>query len=486
MRVLMITAAAAKWNVPPSECEAKNGNVLHKKSDRKASYGELVEAARKLPLPEPDKVKLKDDADFKLIGHATPRVDIPSKVNGTAQFGIDVRVPGMVFAVVARCPTFGGKPARFDAGKAKAVPGVLDVFEIPAFGADKFTAGGVVVVADSTWAAMKGRDALQIAWDRGAAVSESSEHMRQALRSAATKPGKRVRNDGDVDAAFSNGGKKIMALYEMPLLAHATMEPMNITAHARGSEAEVWAPTQSPDWVQGTVANVLGLKPEKVVVHTTLMGGGFGRRYMADFPAEVAQIAKVVGKPVQLVWTREDDMTHDFYRPATCHRMQGVVDANGRPVAWYHTLASTSIKGYWDPKVDPSGDESGGAAQVPYAIPNVRLEYNDVSSPVPRAWWRSVENSFNGFVVESFIDELAAAASKDPVEFRRSLLVKPANWKPKSEDDPDPARLLGVLNLAAEKSRLVEALAQGQRTRHCRLSFFWKLFCGSGRSHGEG
>ncbi len=462
VRVLMITAAAAKWNVPLSECEAKNGTVLHKKSDRKASYGELVEAARKLPLPEPDKVKLKDDADFKLIGHATPRVDIPSKVNGTAQFGIDVRVPGMVFAVVARCPTFGGKPARFDAGKAKAVPGVLDVFEIPAFGADKFTAGGVVVVADSTWAAMKGRDALQIAWDRGAAVSESSEHMRQALRSAATKPGKRVRNDGDVDAAFSNGGKKIMALYEMPLLAHATMEPMNITAHARGSEAEVWAPTQSPDWVQGTVANVLGLKPEKVIVHTTLMGGGFGRRYMADFPAEVAQIAKVVGKPVQLVWTREDDMTHDFYRPATCHRMQGVVDANGRPVAWYHTLASTSIKGYWDPKVDPSGDESGGAAQVPYAIPNVRLEYNDVSSPVPRAWWRSVENSFNGFVVESFIDELAAAASKDPVEFRRSLLVKPPNWKPKSEDDPDPARLLGVLNLAAEKSRWSKPLPKGR------------------------
>ncbi len=462
VRLLMITAAAAQWSVTPAECETKNGTVLHKNSDRKATYGELVEAARKLPLPDQQKVKLKDEADFTLIGHATPRVDIPSKVNGSAKFGIDVRVPGMVFAVVARCPTFGGKPAHFDAAKAKAVPGVLDVFEIPAFGADKFTAGGVVVVADSTWSAMKGRDALQITWDRGAAASESSEQMRQALRSAATKPGKRVRNDGDVDAALSNGSKKVEAVYEMPLLAHATMEPMNITAHARGGEAEVWAPTQSPDWVQGTVANVLGLKPEKVVVHTTLMGGGFGRRYMADFPAEVAQIAKVVGKPVQLVWTREDDMTHDFYRPATCHRMQGVVDANGRPLAWFHTLASTSIKGYWDPKVDPAEDESGGAAQVPYAIPNVRLEYNDVSSAVPRAWWRSVENSFNGFVVESFIDELAAAAGQDPVQFRRSLLVKPANWKPKSEDDPDPARLLGVLNLAAEKSGWSKPLPKGR------------------------
>ncbi|MFZ0861127.1 MAG: xanthine dehydrogenase family protein molybdopterin-binding subunit [Candidatus Sulfotelmatobacter sp.] len=462
VRGLMITAAAAKWNVPPAECEAQKGTVLHEKSDRKASYGELVEAARKLPLPDPEKVQLKDEADFELIGHPTARVDVPSKVNGSAQFGIDVRVPEMVFAVVARCPTFGGKAAHFDAGKAKAVAGVLDVFEIPAMGAGMFTAGGIVVIGDSTWAAMKGREALQITWDHGAAVSESSEGMREALRGAAQKSGKRVRNDGDVDAALSNGAKKVEAVYEMPLLAHATMEPMNITAHARGSDAEVWAPTQSPDWVQGTVAQVLGLKPDKVVVHTTLMGGGFGRRYMADFPAEVAQIAKLVGKPVQLVWTREDDMTHDFYRPATCHRMRGAVDANGRPVAWFHTLASTSIRGYWDPKAAPEQQEVGGAKEMPYAIPNVRLEFNGVNSAVPRAWWRSVENSFNGFAVESFIDELAAAAGQDPVQFRKSLLVKSANWKPKSEDDPDPARLLGVLELAAEKSDWGKPLGKGR------------------------
>ncbi|MGD1077801.1 MAG: xanthine dehydrogenase family protein molybdopterin-binding subunit [Candidatus Sulfotelmatobacter sp.] len=462
VRGLMITAAAAKWNVPPAECEAQKGTVLHEKSDRKASYGELVEAARKLPLPDPEKVQLKDEADFELIGHPTARVDVPSKVNGSAQFGIDVRVPEMVFAVVARCPTFGGKAAHFDAGKAKAVAGVLDVFEIPAMGAGMFTAGGIVVIGDSTWAAMKGREALQITWDHGAAVSESSEGMREALRGAAQKSGKRVRNDGDVDAALSNGAKKVEAVYEMPLLAHATMEPMNITAHARGSDAEVWAPTQSPDWVQGTVAQVLGLKPDQVVVHTTLMGGGFGRRYMADFPAEVAQIAKLVGKPVQLVWTREDDMTHDFYRPATCHRMRGAVDANGRPVAWFHTLASTSIRGYWDPKAAPEQQEVGGAKEMPYAIPNVRLEFNGVNSAVPRAWWRSVENSFNGFAVESFIDELAAAAGQDPVQFRKSLLVKSANWKPKSEDDPDPARLLGVLELAAEKSDWGKPLGKGR------------------------
>lgn len=462
VRELMIAAAAARWNVPASECEAKKGAVLHEKSSRKASYGELVEAAEKLPLPDQEKVKLKDDESFELIGHVTPRVDIPSKVNGSAQFGIDVRVPEMVFAVVARCPTFGGKAAHFDAAKAKAVAGVRDVFEVPALGADKFTAGGVVVVADSTWAAMKGRGALDIKWDRGAAASETSDAMREALRAAAAKTGKRIRNDGDVDAALAKEANKVEAVYEMPLLAHATMEPMNITAHVRGGEAEVWAPTQSPDWVQGTVAQVLGIKPDKVTVHTTLMGGGFGRRYMADFPAEVAQIAKVVGKPVQLVWSREDDMTHDFYRPATCHRMQGAVDADGRPVAWFHTMASTSIRGYWDPKAAAEEQEVGGAKEMPYAIPNVRLEFNPVASAVPRAWWRSVENSFNGFVVESFIDELAAAAKQDPVEFRKSLLAKAAASKTKNENDPDPKRLLGVLEMAAEKSGWSKPMPKGR------------------------
>jgi isoquinoline 1-oxidoreductase beta subunit len=461
VRELMITAAAAKWNVPRAECVAKKGGVVHAKSSRQASYGELADAAEKLPRPDPEKVPLKDASKFEVIGHPVPRVDVPSKVNGSAQFGLDVRVPEMVFAVVARCPTFGGKAAKFDAAKAKAIPGVRDVFEIPALGADKFTAGGIAVVADSTWTAMKAREALDITWDHGAAVSESSDGMKEALRTAAQKPGKRVRNDGDVDAVLSNGAKKVEAVYELPLLAHATMEPMNITVHAKGGEAEVWAPTQSPDWVQGTVANVLGIEPPKVVVHTTLMGGGFGRRYMADFPAEAAQIAKVVGKPVQLVWTREDDMTHDFYRPAACHHMRGAV-ADGRPVAWFHTLTSTSIRGYWDPKADPSRQEVGGAEQMPYAIKNVRLEYNPVASAVPRAWWRSVENSFNGFAVESFIDELAVAAGEDPVEFRKKLLVKPANWKRKNEDDVDPARLRGVLELAAEKSGWRNPLPKGR------------------------
>ena len=463
VRALMITAASQKWNVPTNECKVIKGSVLHATSSRHASYGELVEAAMKLPLPDPEKVQLKGESEFELIGHATPRVDIPSKVYGSAVFGLDVRVPEMLFAVVARCPTFGGKHARFDASKAKAVRGVKDVFEIPALGRDMFTAGGVVVVADSTWAAMKGREALQIAWDNGPAAAESTETLHTSLHAGAGKSGKRIRNDGDVDAVLSNGAKRVEATYEFPFLAHATMEPMNITVHARSGEAEVWAPTQSPDWVQRTVAKVLDLNPQKVIVHTTLLGGGFGRRYMADYPAEGAQIAKVVGKPVQLVWSREDDMTHDFYRPAACHQMKGAVDTNGRPLAWSHTIASTSIEAYWHPDGGkPEESEVGGAEQMPYAIPNVRLEYNHVASSVPPLWWRSVEHSFNGFAVECFIDELAAAAGQDPVQFRTSLLVKPANWKAKNEEDPDPARLLAVMELAVEKAGWGAPLPKGK------------------------
>ncbi len=460
VRELMITAAAAQWKVPRQQCVARESAVWHEKTSRKASYGELVAAASKLPLPDPKKVPLKDESTFALIGHPTPRVDIPAKVNGSAQFGIDVRLPGMVYAVVARCPTFGGKPAKFDATKAKAVPGVSDVFEIPALAKDMHSAGGVVVVADSTWTAIQGRNALEITWDRGPAASESTEAIYQELRKAANRSGKRLRNDGDVDAALAKSPKKIEAVYEAPFLAHATMEPMNITVQAGDGGCEVWAPTQSPDWVQRTFAEILAVPPAKVKVHTLLSGGAFGRRYMADFPAEAAQIVKVIGKPVQLVWTREDDMTHDFYRPATCHRMRGALNAKGQPVVWSHNMASVSIQGFWKPDAPAEESEQGGAREMPYAIPNVRLEFNPVASAVPRAWWRSVENSFNGFVVESFIDELAAAAGQDPVAFRKSLLHAVPGRKPVSEDAPEPERLLAVLKLAAEKANWTKPLTK--------------------------
>ena len=460
IRELMITVAAAQWNVPRQECVARKSAVLHEKSLRCATYGELVAAASKLPLPDPAKILLKDDSEFELIGHPIPRVDVPTKVNGSAQFGLDVRVPGMLYAVIARCPTFGGKPATFDAAKTKTLPGVRDVFEIPALAKDMHTAGGIVVVADSTWAAIKGRDALEITWDRGPAASESTDALYQELRKAASRSGKRLRNDGDVDAALASSVKQIEAVYELPFLAHATMEPMNITVAARNDECEVWAPTQSPDWVQGTVAQILDLPPTKVNVHTMLSGGGFGRRYMADFPAEAAQITKVVGAPVQLVWTREDDMMHDFYRPATCHHMRGALDAKGQPVVWSHNMASVSIRGFWNAKAPAEESEQGGAREMPYAIPNVRLEFNPVASSVPRAWWRSVENSFNGFVVESFIDELAAAAAQDPLQFRKSLLHRIPGRNPVTADAPNPERLRRVLELAAEKANWTKPLAK--------------------------
>ncbi len=476
VRLLMITAAAAGWNVPTGQCVVKNGVVLHRSSSRRATYGDLIEAAVKLPIPDPKTVPLKDEAQFTLIGHPVPRVDIPAKVNGSAQFGLDVRLPEMLFAVVARCPTFGGKPAHFDAAPAKATPGVLDVFEIPALGNGMFTAGGIVVVADSTWTAIKARRTLQITWDNGPSASESSDALSEALRAAAAKPGKRVRDDGDVEAALAKSSKPIEAVYELPFLAHATMEPMNITINARANDCEVWAPTQSPDWVQRTVAQMLGMPAEKVIVHTTLMGGGFGRRYMADYPAEVAQIAKVLQKPVQLVWTREDDMTHDFYRPASCHHMRGAVDANGHPSAWAHTIASTSIRGFWDPKAKAEESEVGGAQQMPYAIPNVRLDYNPAASSVPRAWWRSVENSFNGFAVESFIDELAAAAGQDPFHFRKALLVKQKTTKPPGDDDVNPERLRAVLELAAAKSGWEKPLPKGKGRGIATFSSFGSYF----------
>ena len=477
VRELMITAAAAQWNAPRTSCFAKNGAVHEKQTGKSASYGQLIDTASKLPVPDPEKVPLKKESEFRLIGKDVTRVDFPAKVTGQAQFGIDVRVPGMVYAVIARCPTFGGKPAKFNAEKAKAAPGVAEVFEIPALQADMHTAGGVVVVADSTWSAMQGRRALDIRWENGAAESESSDKLNEALRTSASKPGKRTRNDGDVDAALAKSAAPIEAVYEMPFLAHAPMEPMNITIHAREGECEVWAPTQSPDWVQTTVANVLGLDAKKVSVHTTFMGGAFGRRYMADFPAEAAQIAKQVKGPVQLVWSREDDMTHDFYRPASCHRFRGALDAQGHPVAWSHTIASTSINQFWHPEQNkPEDSEIGGAQQMAYAIPNVRLEYNAVQTAVPVAWWRSVENSFNGFAVECFIDEMAAAAKKDPVEFRKALLVKQKSTKPPGDDDVDPVRLRRLVEIAAQKSGWSKPLPKGSGRGIAAFASFGSYF----------
>jgi len=466
-REMLITAAAARWNVSRDTCKAKDGGILHGARKNFLTYGELVPDAAKLPVPDFKTVPLKNSSEFTIVGHDTHRFESRDKATGAAKFGLDARVPGMQFAVIARCPVFGGKVKSFDAAKAKAVPGVRDVFAIDPVAQGAFTAGGVAVLADNSWAAIQGRNALRITWDEGPAVSESSASLRQQFVDNAAKPGKVVRNDGDADVALTSASKKVEAIYELPFAPHATMEPMNCTVHIRPDGAEAWVPTQAPQWAQEVIAGVSKLPLEKVIVHTTLMGGGFGRRYQADFVMEAAQVAKVSGKPVMVFWTREDDMQHGFYRPASYHHFSGALDAKGNMAAWKHFQSSTSIDAMWSPKgkETPENSEFATAAFIPYHAPNYRVEYTLAQSSVPRAWWRSVEHSSSGFVVESFVDELAVAAGADPLEFRLRHIGDdrkiPDFTNPKENKPLDTARLKGVLRLAAEKAGWGKPLPKG-------------------------
>ena len=475
-REMLISAAAQKWGVDRERCSAKNGTVIDNDTKRSFTYGEVAATAAKLPMPAEDDVRLKDPKDFTIIGRSIPRVEIPSKTDGTAEFGLDAKVPDMLYAVVARCPTFGGKVKSFDATAAKAVLGVKDVFQIEAIEPDAHSAGGIAVVADSTWSALQGRRALKIEWDRGPHANETSASLAAEFEQRAKSSGTVVRNDGDVDKLPADS-TRIEAVYELPFLAHATMEPMNITVAPGADRWESWAATQSPDWVQRSIAKIAGLPPQRVIVHTLLSGGGFGRRYMADFPVEAAQIAKITGKPIKLVWTREDDMTHDFYRPAAYHHMTAALDSQGKPIAWRHHLLSTSINAYWNPKAPPHKSEMDGASAVPYNIPNLRVEHSNAPTGVPVAWWRSVADAMNAFAVESFIDELAVAAKADPVQFRLQLLDPPRMLKdPNADPDDDERlsteRLKKVLQAVAEKSGWGKPLPKGwARGVACHRSF---------------
>ncbi len=427
-----------------------------------------LEAASKLPIPSLNTVPLKNSDDFTVVGHDTRRFEGRDKATGVAKFGIDSRVPGMLFAVVARCPVFGGKVASFDAAKTKAVPGVRDVIQFETSGRGASTTGGIAVLADNSWAAIQGRNALEVKWDDGPAVKESTAELQKQFLANAAKPGKVVRNEGAADSVLASSPKKIEAVYELPFAPHACMEPMNCTVQIRSDGAEAWIPTQAPQWAQGVIAEAAKLPPEKVIVHTTLMGGGFGRRYQADFVMEAAQVAsKSAGKPVMVLWTREDDMQHGFYRPASHHKLQGALDANGNLTAWKHFQTSTSIAAKWSQKgAEDSGlGEFGTGATVPYTTPNLRIEYTLAESSVPRAWWRSVEHSSSGFVVESFIDELAVAAGQDPLAFRLKLIGgdrKIPQFGSEKEPPLDTARLKGVLQLAAEKAGWGKPLPKGQ------------------------
>jgi isoquinoline 1-oxidoreductase subunit beta len=467
-REMLITAAAQRWNVNRDTCQPRDGGVLHGARKQFFMYGQLVGDASKLPIPDFGKVPLKNSSTFTIVGHDRNRFEARAKSTGTAQFGIDSRPAGLVYAVIARCPVFGGKPAKFDAAKAKAIPGVHDVFAIDPVGQGAFAAGGVVVVGANSWAAMQGRKALDITWDEGPNANESSASLHQQFVDNASKPGKPTVNQGDVDAALASAHKKVEAVYELPFAAHACMEPMNCTVQIGPDHAEAWIPTQAPQWAQDVIAGVTKLPHESVIVHTTLMGGAFGRRYQADFVMEAAQVAKVVGhKPVMVLWTREDDMQHDFYRPASYHRFQGAIDANKNVIAWKHFQTSTSIAAVWskDGLEKPDQSEFATAAFIPYQAKNYRVEYTLAKSGVPRAWWRSVEHSSSGFVVECFIDELASAAGADPLEFRLRMIGEdrkiPDATNPNEGKPLDTARLKGVLRLAAEKAEWGKPLAAG-------------------------
>jgi isoquinoline 1-oxidoreductase beta subunit len=443
---MLVSAAAARWGVDPASCRAVKGEVVHGASGRRAGFGEVAGAAAKLPVPE--KPVLKDPRDFTLIGKAVPRLDTPPKTRGAAVFGIDVRVPGMLHAVVARPPTLEGKVARFDAAKALSVPGVRKVVEVPS---------GVAVLADTTWEALRGREALGAVFDAGPNGALDSAAITRLLVAAPLEPSP-ARNEGDVETALASAARKLSATYTLPFLAHAAMEPLNCTARVDGNGAELWAATQSPQRARTEVATALGILEDKVTVHVTFMGGGFGRRLYPDFPVEAALVAKAAGAPVQVTWSRGDDFLGDLFRPCGRNELRAGLDAEGNLVAWHHVVRSPSLSRQSSGNRSAPPGSLEGAVGFPYRAGAVRIEAAVPTVGVRIGAWRSVYASQNAFPEESFIDELAHAAGKDPLAFRRSLL--PA-------DHP----LQAVLSLAAEKSgwgkKLPKGVARGIACHSC-------------------
>ncbi len=430
-RMMLVSAAATEWKIPESDCRASMGHVIAK-DGKKMSYGQLAEKAAALPMPK--NPALKEPTAFKIVGKPMKRLDTPAKVTGKAQFGLDVELPGMLIASLAQCPVLGGKPLTVDDAKAKSMPGVKAVVQID---------DGVAVVADSFWQAKTARDALNITWDNGAGAKLSTASISQGLKDTLGKPAASVKKTGDAEKAIAGAAKKIEASYELPFLAHATMEPMNFTADVRSDGCDLYGPTQFPQLAEGVAMQITGFPKDKVNVHTTFLGGGFGRRIDVDFIVQAVQISKAVGKPVKLIWTREDDMAHDFYRPVSLNTLSAGLDAAGKPVGMKFRVTSQSVTARLFPPVvkdglDPFMTE---AAITPYNIANMTVETSIHDTGVRVGYWRSVSHAMNAFANESFTDEMALAANKDPLEFRMSLL-----------DGAENARYRNVLKIATEKA----------------------------------
>jgi len=443
-RVMLVKAAAEIWKVDPATCRAEKGFVIHNATKRRVSYGKLAEKAAQMEPPKD--VPLKQPKDFKLIGKSMKRLDTPEKVNGTAIFGIDARVPNMLTALVARPPVFGGKVKSFNAEKAKAIPGVKDVVQVDS---------GVAVIADDFWSAKTGRDALKVVWDEGPLATLSTKGMREQYANLAKTSGTVAKKAGDPEQVFKEASKQISAEYEVPYLAHATMETLNCLVDLHADSCEIWTGTQFQTSDRNTAARIAGLKPEQVKIHTTYLGGGFGRRANphSDFVAEAVDVAKTVKKPVKVIWTREDDIKGGYYRPMWYDRIIAGLDEKGDLIAWQHTIVGQSIISgtpFEQMLVMHNVDETSveGAKDIPYEIPNIVVDLHSPKIGVPVQWWRSVGHSHTAFVVESFIDEVAHAVGKDPYEFRRKLLSKHPRHK-------------GVLELAAQKAGWGASLPEG-------------------------
>ncbi|PWT70148.1 MAG: aldehyde dehydrogenase [Proteobacteria bacterium] len=431
-RVMLVTAASKRWKVDPSTCRAESGAVVHTPTGRRLGYGALVDAAAKLPVP--DKVVLKDPAQFKLVGTPQRRLDTDSKVDGSAKYGIDKRMPAMKFAVVAQSPVFGGKLVSVDEAKAKAVRGVTQVVRLD---------DAVAIVAADTWAAKQGLAAAAPKWDPGPNGKVTTADVSKQLARASEKPGVVARRDGDAVAAIAGAARKIEAVYEQPFLAHAAMEPMNCTVHVTQAHCDIWVGTQIPGMTQAAVAKLTGLHAPQVRIHNHLLGGGFGRRLDYDGTVRAVQIAQQVRGPVQVIWTREEDIQHDLYRPYYYDRLSAGVDAQGKLLAWSHSIAGSSVVARYAPAwikggIDP--DAVDGSRNMPYGVPAVHVNWVQQEPPgVPTSWWRGVGVTHGTFVVESFIDELAAQTKQDPLAYRVALL------------DKNP-RARNVVQIAAERS----------------------------------
>ncbi len=443
-REMLITAAANLWKVSETKCRAEKGKIIHT-NGKSLTYGKLADRAATLPVPQ--NVNLKDPSKFNIIGKPIHRLDTPEKVNGRAAFGLDVSLSGMLTAVIARPPVFGAKVVSVNADKAKAVQGVKDVVQVPS---------GVAVIASGFWPAKKGRDALEIVWDEGPNAKLSTTGQQEQYADLAKTPGTIVRKEGDPDTAFEKTAKKLSAEYEVPYLAHATMEPMNCTVDLRADRCEIWAGTQFQTVDRNAAAAVAGLKPEQVLIHTMYLGGGFGRRAnpASDFVVEAVHTAKAAKAPVKVIWTREDDTQGGYYRPLWHDRVAAGLDAEGNPIVWRHTIVGQSILTgtlFEQMLVKNGVDETSveGAKDIPYGIQNILVDLHSTKMGVPVLWWRSVGHSHTAFVVESFMDELAYAAGKDPYELRRKLLA-------------GHPRHLGVLNLAAQKAGWGTPLPKGR------------------------